>query len=132
MWRLPISSAHNILNNLDFNGRLFIKFIICTASSKTSLRVSGYLAEHQARHRGTLVCRGTPFGKHCNREIPTLDKISNVIKEDKILPNVGIKKLWQILLQLNFSWEKHNRKSILLDRQDIIFWRRQYLRDIAR
>ena len=47
-------------------------------------------------------------------EIPTLDTISNVIKEDETLPNVGRKKLWQILHQLNFSWEKHNRKSILL------------------
>ena len=67
-----------------------------------------------------------------NREIPTLDKILNAVKEDETLPNVGRKKLWRILHQLNFSWEKHNRKSMLLDRQDIIFWRRQYLRDMSR
>ena len=67
-----------------------------------------------------------------NREIPTLDKILNAVQEDETLANVGRIKLGRILHQLNFSWEKHNRKSMLLDRQDIIFWRRQYLRDMSR
>ena len=33
---------------------------------------------------------------------------------------------------VKFCLKKHNRKSIILDRQDIIFLGRQYLGDIAR
>lgn len=66
------------------------------------------------------------------KEIPTLDKVLKVVKEDENLPGMGKPKLWKVLTEINFSWEKQNRKSILIDREEIIFWRRQYLRDIRK
>lgn len=63
-------------------------------------------------------------------EIPTLDKILTSIKDDESLPDVKRTKLWNILKELNFCWEKQNRKSLLIEKEEIIIWRRQYLRDI--
>lgn len=66
------------------------------------------------------------------KEIPTLDRILRMVKEDENLPDIGRKTLWKILHKLNFTWEKQSRKSVLIDNEEIICWRRQYLRDIRK
>ena len=68
-----------------------------------------------------------------NREIPTLDTISNVLKIDETLPNVGRKKLWQILHQLNFSWENTTESQYYWIDKIVFFGDGStYLRNIAR
>ncbi|MGH9708357.1 MAG: hypothetical protein ACRD5R_16520 [Candidatus Acidiferrales bacterium] len=62
-----------------------------------------------------------------------MDKIiCAIIKEDEYLPQISRKKLWETLHELNFSWERHNRKSILIDKEEIVCWRRNYLRTIKK
>lgn len=67
---------------------------------------------------------------YLNKEIPTLDKLLTKIKEDPEMQHIKRDKLWKILKELNFHWEKLNRKSILIERDEIVKWRRQYLRSI--
>lgn len=69
---------------------------------------------------------------YLNKEIPTIDKILGVIREDESIPEMSRKKLWKILHELHFCWEKNQRKSVLIDKEEIICWRRQYLRDIRK
>lgn len=67
-----------------------------------------------------------------NKEIPTLNKIFTAVNEDEDLPKLSRAHLWKILKELNFSWEKTSRKAMLLDKLDIVCWRRRYLREIRR
>ncbi|KAJ8917932.1 hypothetical protein NQ315_002627 [Exocentrus adspersus] len=53
-------------------------------------------------------------------------------QEDNDLPKLSRNKLWSVLRELNFCWEKQNRKSILIDKDEIICWRRSYLRSIRK
>lgn len=64
------------------------------------------------------------------KEIPTLNKILRELSEDNDLPKISRNKLWEVLRELNFCWEKQNRKSILIENDEIICWRRAYLRSI--
>lgn len=66
------------------------------------------------------------------KEIPNLNKILQEVRDDPDLPHVGRTKLWQVLKELNFRWEKSDRKSLLIDREEIICWRRKYLRSIRK
>ncbi|XP_050500717.1 uncharacterized protein LOC126880714 [Diabrotica virgifera virgifera] len=54
------------------------------------------------------------------------------VKDDPDLPNIGRTKLWEVLKELNLRWEKSDRKSVLIDREGIICWRRYYLRSIRK
>jgi transposase len=63
-------------------------------------------------------------------EPPTLDKVLTAIHADGDLPKLTRSVLWKSLKELNFCFKKRNRKSILIDREDIILWRRNYLRSI--
>ncbi|MVN25616.1 hypothetical protein GO639_10715 [Staphylococcus aureus] len=40
------------------------------------------------------------------KEIPNLNKILQEVRDDPDLPHVGRTKLWQVLKELNFRWEK--------------------------
>lgn len=64
------------------------------------------------------------------KEIPTVDKVYASIKQDGGFPNIGRTKLWKTLREINFSWEKHNRKAVLIESDEIVCWRRKYLRQI--
>ncbi|XP_056637711.1 uncharacterized protein LOC130445847 [Diorhabda sublineata] len=55
-----------------------------------------------------------------------------MVKEDENLPDIKRKTLCKILYKLNFTWEKQSRKSVLIDNEEIICWKRQYLRDIRK
>ncbi|KAJ8912602.1 hypothetical protein NQ315_000471 [Exocentrus adspersus] len=58
--------------------------------------------------------------------------IEDDLKNDNVLPKLSRNKLWSVLRELNFCWEKQNRKSILNDKDEIICWRRSYLRSIRK
>lgn len=78
-----------------------------------------------------LVIRRTVHSFYFNKEIPTIDKILGALKQDQNMsPTISRKKLWKTLKQMNFSWEKQNRKSLLIEKDEIICWRRHYLRQI--
>lgn len=65
-----------------------------------------------------------------NRKLPTLDKILLLIKKDSTLPNTSRNSLNIILKRLNFRKAKKN--SLLIERSDVISWRRNYLRSIRK
>lgn len=67
-------------------------------------------------------------------EIPTVKKILNELNNDpEILPTkISERTLCRILKDLGFSFKKRKRQSALIEREDIIIWRRKYLRDIRK
>lgn len=65
-----------------------------------------------------------------NKQIPTLDKVLQAITNDVDLPTISRDKLWKTLHELNFKFEKMDRHSMLIDSEEIVCWRRQYLRRI--
>lgn len=66
-----------------------------------------------------------------NRELPTFPKILIAINEDETLPN--IKETLRIVLKsLKFKFTKRKRNSILMERGDLVSWRRKYLSSIRR
>lgn len=65
-----------------------------------------------------------------NREIPTIPKILNAINQDETLPNFKRTSFQMVLKDLQFEYVKKNRNSALLEREDLITWRRDYLAKI--
>lgn len=63
-------------------------------------------------------------------EIPTLKKILNEIKKDSSLPKVSLRILKRTLREMNFRFLKRNRKSLLIEKNEITLWRRKYLEKI--
>lgn len=62
-----------------------------------------------------------------NREVPTIEKILTSINEDETLPNMKRSSFQLILKDLQFEYVKKGRNSALLEREDLITWRRNYL-----
>jgi len=65
-----------------------------------------------------------------NRQIPTLNKIVVAVNEDESLPNFSKTSLRRILKHLNFEYMTKHRNSALIERNDIVCWRRKYLESI--
>lgn len=59
-------------------------------------------------------------------------KVLVVINEDSELPNLSRSGLYRLLADLNFEFTKRNRNSALTERNDLILWRRRFIRDIRR
>lgn len=93
---------------------------------KTSTGRSKIVIEELDKHAIRRIVHSFYFKK----EIPTLDKIHSVVKNDKDLPEISRNKLWKTLRELNFVWGKDERKSLLIEKAEIICWRRKYLRKI--
>lgn len=66
------------------------------------------------------------------KEIPTLDKVLTEIKNQENMPPISRDMLWKTLKEMNFVYEKQNRKSLLIEKDEIICWRRKYLRAIKK
>ncbi|XP_022173581.1 uncharacterized protein LOC111036015 [Myzus persicae] len=62
-----------------------------------------------------------------NREVPTVDKMLIAINEDETLPNIKRSSFQKVLKDLQFQYVKKKRNSALLEREDLIAWRRSYL-----
>lgn len=62
-----------------------------------------------------------------NREVPTIEKILTSINEDEKLPNMKRTSFQKVLKDLQFEYVKKGRNSVLLEREDLITWRRNYL-----
>ena len=65
-------------------------------------------------------------------EIPTARSILDSITSDEDLSNFSVRTLQNILKDLGFVYAKRIRNSLLIERDDIIQWRRQYLRSIKK
>ncbi|XP_060867881.1 uncharacterized protein LOC132943093 [Metopolophium dirhodum] len=65
-------------------------------------------------------------------EIPTFHKIQQVIMDDPDLPNISQRFLKRLLKGLNFEYFKTTKDSALIEREDIVLWRRDYIKDIRR
>jgi|SRR5579872_2984095 len=77
-----------------------------------------------------LIIRRKVHSFYFKKELPTLDKILRELSQDDTIPLISRKLLWTTLKELNFAWEKHNRKALLLESDEIVCWRRKYLRSI--
>lgn len=62
-----------------------------------------------------------------NREVPTVPQMLIAINEDDSLPNLRRTSFQLILKDLQFEYVKKNRNSALLEREDLISWRQNYL-----
>ncbi|KAE9521384.1 hypothetical protein AGLY_018206 [Aphis glycines] len=67
-----------------------------------------------------------------NKTIPTLDKILQVIKDDDILPDISRMNLHRLLKSMDFVYTKRNRNSALIEKDEIVLWRRRYLQNIRK
>ncbi|XP_060854700.1 uncharacterized protein LOC132932367 [Rhopalosiphum padi] len=68
-----------------------------------------------------------------DRELPTLDKILKVINnEDSTLPNFSRTSLYRLLKSMEFKYSKRGRNGTLLEKSEIVLWRRKYLKDIKK
>lgn len=65
-------------------------------------------------------------------EVPTALKIRNNVTNDPDfkMPSVSIRTLQRFLNDIGFAFRKRKQNSALLERDDIIVWRRKYLRTI--
>jgi len=66
-----------------------------------------------------------------NREVPTIQKMLVAINEDDSLPSLSRSSFQRILKDLQFEYVKKNRNSALVEREDLITWRRGYLDKIG-
>lgn len=62
-----------------------------------------------------------------NNELPTVDKVLTAVNNDQDLPSFTRTTMYNILKKLKFKYVKRFRKSILLERPDLLAWRTKYL-----
>lgn len=65
-------------------------------------------------------------------EIPTVAKITMEFSERMDNPSLKAWTVRRLLREIGFKREKRSRNSLLIDREDILAWRHNYLRDIQR
>lgn len=65
-------------------------------------------------------------------EQPTLNKVLQKVNEDLDLPNFKRTTFFRLLKLLKFKYRKSGRNMFVCDRDDIILWRRKYLRQIKK
>ncbi|KAL3278355.1 hypothetical protein HHI36_013685 [Cryptolaemus montrouzieri] len=63
-------------------------------------------------------------------ELPTIDKILNEVNSDVDLPNFKRTTFRKILKKMDFRFQKRGRNGLLLEKEEIVLWRRDYLRQI--
>ncbi|KAL1490226.1 hypothetical protein ABEB36_012956 [Hypothenemus hampei] len=63
-------------------------------------------------------------------EPPTLAKVLAAVQENETLPLMGKTSLWHILRKMGFKYEKKGKHPLLVDRPEIILWRRRYINKI--
>lgn len=65
-----------------------------------------------------------------NHKIPTVDKIYELVSTDDSLPSISRTNLYRLLKTLGFRYTKRSRNSALIEKHNLVLWRRQYLRSI--
>ncbi|CAH1961997.1 unnamed protein product [Acanthoscelides obtectus] len=95
-----------------------------------------------SKHRKSIVKSLDEADKHAitrkvhefffRNEIPTIDKVLQEVNGDTTLPNFKRSTFHALLKHLNFKLKKRGRNSLLLDREEIVLWRRDYLTKIGK
>ncbi|XP_072377939.1 uncharacterized protein [Diabrotica undecimpunctata] len=65
-------------------------------------------------------------------EIPTIDKVLAAVNDDESLPNFKRSTFHKFLKSLDFKYVRRGRNSALLEREEIILWRRNFLKSIKK
>lgn len=65
-------------------------------------------------------------------DIPTVDKVLEAVNADETLPDFKRTTFFKLLKKLQFKYAKRSRKSILIERNDIVLWRIKYLNNIVK
>lgn len=60
-------------------------------------------------------------------ELPTIDKVLREVNDDPDLPDFKRTTFYKLIKELNFKFQSRGRNSMLLDRNEIVLWRREYL-----
>ncbi|CAH1997466.1 unnamed protein product [Acanthoscelides obtectus] len=77
-----------------------------------------------------MALRRTEHSFFFRNEIPTLKAVHAAIKENEIIPQMSVEVMRKSLHEINFRYETRNRKSVLIERPEIVAWRRKYLREM--
>lgn len=65
-------------------------------------------------------------------ELPSVDKVLKDVNDDPLLPTFKRTTFYKLLKSLNFKFKTRGRNSLLLDKDEIVLWRREYLQKIKR
>lgn len=63
-------------------------------------------------------------------EIPNVKKIAAAIEADDSMPKISRHVLLRTLRAMQFRYLKRNRKSLLIEKSEVVLWRRKYLQEI--
>lgn len=95
---------------------------------------------NKKKTRSTIIEKIDDFDKNAIRrkihgfwyrhEIPTLNRVLVAINEDSSLPTLSRTGLYRLLGNLNFEFTKRQRNSALTEREDLVLWRRDFIRNI--
>lgn len=134
---------------LDVTMTVSVAVEICSSLTKTSIGTVYKVLKAQRNATGTETktetsgrkrvvldddtknaLRRTVHAFYFRNELPTLAKIHNALKADDSFPHVTIKVIRRTLHEMNFRFAKRNRKSALIEKSEIVTWRRKYLTTI--
>ncbi|XP_072389313.1 uncharacterized protein [Diabrotica undecimpunctata] len=74
--------------------------------------------------------RRTVYTFFLENKPPTIKKVKAKLLENDMIPPMSRETLRTILHKLNFRYMKRSRQSILINKEEIVSWRRRYLRTI--
>jgi hypothetical protein len=63
-----------------------------------------------------------------DNEAPTINKVSAVVNSDDQLPDFKRTTFYKLLKDVGFQFLKRSGCNVIIDRDDIVLWRRNYLR----
>ena len=112
------ASVYNILKEHKTTGEL-------NSPSKTKSRPNTILTETDDFTKTAI--RRKIHNFYFENSIPTIDRILAAVNEDPDLPNFKRTTLYKL-----FKYQKRERNSCLLERSDIVLWRRNYIRSIRK
>jgi len=63
------------------------------------------------------------------KKLPTIDKILEAVNDDPALPNYKRTTFYTIIKKLDYVFIKRKKCSVLTEREDLLFWRQNYIYD---
>lgn len=66
------------------------------------------------------------------REIPTVDKIYQVISNDGSLPTISRARLFNFLKDMGFRYSQRSVNAAITEKNKIVVWRRRFLEDLRK
>lgn len=113
-------SVHRIVNEKQKKGVL--KSPIKQTTRKSVISTTDSFTENAIRR--------IIHGFFSRNEIPSLDKILAIVNDDASLANYRRTTFHKLLKHMGFKFVKRTRNSMMTDREDLEYWRRNYLQSI--